>query len=71
MFKKLGLKILKSKFIKGHMTWLGVATMLAPLVSQYLGYDAGPDLVNVAHGIGSVMVLVGKARAVYQAQQGL
>lgn len=67
MFKAFALKFLESKFIKGKLTYLGIAVMLAPLVSYFLGLDVSSDEVGqVLQVIGTVVAVAGRWRALHQ-----
>lgn len=68
--QKIAVKFLESKFIKGKLTYLGVAVMLAPLVSYFIGLDVSSDEVGqVLQVVGTLVAIAGRWRALHQATQ--
>lgn len=68
MFGRIVTKFLESKFIKGKLTYAGIAIVLAPLVSHFIGLDISSDNVNQAlEFFGLVVTIVGRLRAAHQA----
>lgn len=69
MFKKLALKFLESKFVKGKLTAAGGIALVASIVNSQYGVDIGPDLTLVVNGVFGAVALAGAVRKVYQAQK--
>lgn len=60
-------KFLESKFLKGKMTYAGIAGFALPMIGKALGVDiAESDWATVIQAIGIVVATMGRIRAAHQ-----
>lgn len=68
--KTLLLKMLLSKFLKGKVTYIGIAGVAIPIIGQLLGVEiADSDLAQVMESVGIVVATFGRWRAAHQASK--